>query len=82
MLAQEPVEGGNPEGIKMLKKSEVKNEANILEDPTQLLRSWPESRGLHPVGALARPHKEEIMKKQKRLTSTARSRSRVRSTSA
>ena len=26
------------------------------KDPTRLLSSRPESRGLHPVGALTRPH--------------------------
>ena len=31
MLAQEPVEGGNPEGVKMLKKDRSQNKANALK---------------------------------------------------
>ena len=31
-------------------------EGVVKEDPTRLLISRPESRGLHPVGALTRPH--------------------------
>ena len=63
MLAQETVEGGNPKGIKMLKKYRSQNKAWQSKYSTQLLRSWPEPRGLHPVGALARPHREENYKK-------------------
>src|SRR3954466_1510816 len=40
--------------------------------PTRLLSSRLGTRGLHPVGALARPHKEEQEKqKQKKHTRTA-----------
>ena len=31
MLAQELVEGGNPEGVKMLKKDRSRNKANALK---------------------------------------------------
>ena len=31
VLAQETVVGGNPEGVEVLKKSEVKNKANTLK---------------------------------------------------
>ena len=38
-------------------KEEKSNKEEVVkEDPTELLSSRPESRGLHPVGALTRPH--------------------------
>ena len=38
------------------RKEKSNKEEIIKEDPTRLLSSRPESRGLHPVGALTRPH--------------------------
>ena len=39
-------------------KEEKSNKKEVArKDPTRLLSSRPESRGLHPVGALTRPHK-------------------------
>ena len=46
----------------------------VKKDPTRLLSSRPESRGLHPVGALTRPHRrnqETRAIKNKRLTRMA-----------
>ena len=38
-------------------KEEKSNKKEVArKDPTRLLSSRPESRGLHPVGALTRPH--------------------------
>ena len=38
-------------------KEEKSNKKEVVrKDPTRLLSSRPESRGLHPVGALTRPH--------------------------
>ena len=37
-------------------KGKINKEEVVKEDPTQLLSSRPESRGLHPLGALTRPH--------------------------
>ena len=37
-------------------KERSNEEEVVKEDPTRLLSSRPESRGLHPVGALTRPH--------------------------
>ena len=38
------------------RKERSNKEEVVKEDPTRLLSSRPESRGLHPVGALTRPH--------------------------
>ena len=38
-------------------KGKINKEEVVKEDPTRLLSSRPESRGLHPVGALTRPHR-------------------------
>ena len=51
-----------------------KNKVVVKEDLTRLLSSRPESRGLHPVGALARPHRrnqETKAAKNERLTRMA-----------
>ena len=38
-------------------REEKSNKKEVVKkDPTRLLSSRPESRGLHPVGALTRPH--------------------------
>ena len=38
-------------------REEKSNKKEVVKkDPTRLLRSRPESLGLHPVGALTRPH--------------------------
>ena len=38
-------------------REEKSNKKEVVKkDPTRLLNSRPESQGLHPVGALARPH--------------------------
>ena len=38
------------------RKERSNKEEVVKEDPIRLLSSRPESRGLHPVGALTRPH--------------------------
>ena len=51
-----------------------KNKVVIKKDPTRLLSSRPESWGLHPVGALTRPHgrnQETKAAKNERLTRMA-----------
>ena len=51
-----------------------KNKVVVKKDLTRLLSSRPESRGLHPVGALMRPHvrnQETKAAKNERLTQMA-----------
>ena len=38
-------------------KGKINKEEFVREDPTRLLSSRPQSRGLHPVDALTRPHR-------------------------
>ena len=44
------------------KEEKSNNKEVVKKDPTRLLSSRPESRGLHPVGALTRPHLRQKMK--------------------
>ena len=44
-------------GLYRYGKEEKSNKKEVVKkDPTRLLNSRPESRGLHPMGALTRPH--------------------------
>ena len=51
------VKGGSTEVVIFLEvQTRDKNKVAVKKDPTRPRSSRPESRGLHPVGALTRPH--------------------------